>query len=189
MTRASDFVFNAREAAVFLGAHVETVRRLARRGEIPSFKVGRDWRFHKEALLRWAEEQRSHDEPGSVLIVDDNAEVGRIMSLIVEKIGYRARYVTDASEGLKQVSRDAPDLILLDLVMPGMTGPEFLRELRVTFPDLPVVIVTAYPDSDLMKQATQYAPLMLLAKPVDADLLKRTVSMAVGEKLARGATP
>jgi excisionase family DNA binding protein len=189
MTRTSDLVFNAREAAVFLGTHVETVRRLARRGDIPSFKVGRDWRFHKEALLRWSEGQRTHGRTFSVLIVDDNPEVGRIMSLIVEKIGYRVRCVTDALEGLKQVSRDAPDLILLDLVMPGMTGPEFLRELRVTFPDLPVVIVTAYPDSNLMKQATQYAPLMLLAKPVDAGLLERTVNMAVGEKLARGATP
>jgi excisionase family DNA binding protein len=51
-------VINAREAAVFLKAHVETIRRMARRGEIPAFKVGRDWRFHKNALQTWSDGQR-----------------------------------------------------------------------------------------------------------------------------------
>lgn len=50
-------VLNAKEAADYLKAHVETVRRMARRGEIPAFKVGKDWRFHKDALRRWAEGQ------------------------------------------------------------------------------------------------------------------------------------
>jgi excisionase family DNA binding protein len=50
-------VMNAREAADFLKAHVETIRRLARRGEIPAFKVGKDWRFHKKALLSWTQGQ------------------------------------------------------------------------------------------------------------------------------------
>jgi two-component system CheB/CheR fusion protein len=46
---------DAQEAAALLNAHVETVRRLARRGEIPSFKLGKDWRFDEDALLRWIE--------------------------------------------------------------------------------------------------------------------------------------
>jgi excisionase family DNA binding protein len=50
-------VINAREAAVFLKAHVETIRRMARRGEIPAFKVGKDWRFHKNALQIWSDGQ------------------------------------------------------------------------------------------------------------------------------------
>jgi excisionase family DNA binding protein len=50
-------VLNAKEAAAYLKAHVETIRRMARRGEIPAFKVGKDWRFHQEALLRWIDGQ------------------------------------------------------------------------------------------------------------------------------------
>jgi len=50
-------VLNAKEAAEYLKAHVETVRRMARRGEIPAFKVGKDWRFHKKALQQWSEDQ------------------------------------------------------------------------------------------------------------------------------------
>ena len=45
----------AQEAAVLLNAHVETIRRLARQGEIPSFKLGKDWRFHEAALRSWAD--------------------------------------------------------------------------------------------------------------------------------------
>jgi len=51
-------VLNAKEAAEYLKAHVETVRRMARRREIPAFKVGKDWRFHKEALIKWTETQQ-----------------------------------------------------------------------------------------------------------------------------------
>jgi len=50
-------VLNAKEAAALLRAHVETIRRLARRGEIPAFKIGKDWRFYKGALRHWSEEQ------------------------------------------------------------------------------------------------------------------------------------
>jgi len=48
-------VLNTREAADYLRAHVETVRRLARRGDIPAYKIGKDWRFRRKALLRWAD--------------------------------------------------------------------------------------------------------------------------------------
>ncbi|MBI4776937.1 MAG: helix-turn-helix domain-containing protein [Deltaproteobacteria bacterium] len=47
-------VLNAKEAADLLRAHVETIRRMARRGDIPAFKMGKDWRFHRQALLRWS---------------------------------------------------------------------------------------------------------------------------------------
>lgn len=49
-------VFGFTEAAALLGAHEQTVRRLARRGAMPSFKVGKAWWFREEALLRWSQE-------------------------------------------------------------------------------------------------------------------------------------
>jgi len=181
-------VMTTREAAAFLGAHVETVRRFARRGEIPSFKVGKDWRYRKEALQKWEESQhliRKHRagsvEPGSVLVVDDDDKVCRALSRIIERLGCTVRVATDGAKGLALVAQEVPDLILLDLMMPGMTGPQFLEQLRKKHPDLPVVIVTGFPDSELMKQAMQYAPLMLFAKPADRSHLERTVRMVVGD--------
>jgi excisionase family DNA binding protein len=183
MVRDPD-ILNIRGAAAFLGAHEQTVRKLARRGGIPAFKVGRDWRFRKEAILRWSEEPQPARGRCSVLVIDDEVTVCKTLARMVERLGCRTRQASNGAKGLELVAQDVPDLILLDLVMPDMSGPEFLEELRKTHPALPVVIVTGYPDSDLMKQATLYAPVMLLSKPVEAELLERTVRMVAGEKMA-----
>jgi excisionase family DNA binding protein len=186
---------NAEEAAASLAVHVETLRRLARRGRIPAFKVGKDWRFRRESLGRWSETQGLRSPPLArsgqltascasitVLIIDDDIKFCRALSRVVERLGYRATHSTDAAIGLKLVSSAPPSLVFLDLKMPGMNGPQFLSELRKTHPDLPVVIVTGFPDGELMYQAAQYAPLLLLAKPVEAVLIENTVRTVLGER-------
>jgi len=178
---------NAVDAAAFLGVHVETLRKLARRNDIPSFKVGRDWRFSEEALMRWANEQRSQSASPvsecSVLVLDDEEKVCRALSRHVERMGCRARHATSGERGLELIATEVPDLVLLDLKMPGMSGPEFLEQLRKDHPALPVVIVTGYPDSDLMHQATRFPPLMLLPKPVHQDHIEKTVRIVLGERV------
>ena len=176
-------VFSIHEAAAFLGVHEQTVRRLARRGGIPCFKVGRDWRFRREAIFHWTEEQQQGHGLCSVLIVDDDEKVGKAMARMLERIGCRVRIATGGREGLDLVLREAPDLILLDLMMPNMSGPQFLAELRKTHPTLPVVIVSGYPDGALMQEASGFPPILLLAKPVESALLERTVRSVMGGKM------
>ncbi len=176
-------VLNASQAATLLGAHVETIRRLARRGEIPCFKVGKDWRFHRALLERWSQTHRP-PRSATVLIVDDEPATRRVMSRVVERLGHRALVAGDARAGLELVEREAPALVLLDLRMPELSGPQFLKLLRATHPSLPVVIVTGYPDGELMQEAAQYAPLMLLAKPFLPEQLERTMGMVLGEDRA-----
>ena len=178
-------VLNIHEAAAFLGAHEQTIRKLARAGQIPCYKLGRHWRFRQEALLRWADGERSDGKTEtlhSVLVIDDDESVCLHISTALKRLGFRVRQATSGQKGLELIAEEVPDIILLDLLMPGMAGPQFLEELRKTHPTLPVVIVTGYPDSDLMMKATQYAPLMLLAKPVDSDLLERTVRSVAGSQ-------
>ena len=173
-------VFNITEAAAFLGAHEQTVRRLARRGAIPSFKVGKDWRFRKEALLRWTDGQRACRPSCLVLIVDDDEKICRALVRIVEGIGCKAQSTTDGRRGLEIVSHIRPDLILLALAMPGMSGPQFLEELRKTHPDQPVALVTAYPDGELMAEAMKHGPIMLLPKPFEAAQVQKLIALLVG---------
>lgn len=182
MTVLTD-VLDIREAAAFLGAHEQTIRRLARRGAIPAFKVGRDWRFRRHDLQLWSERQGSRGGLCSVLVVDDDEEVCHALIRVLERMGCQARRATNGHRGLELVDQDPPDLILLDLFMPDMNGPQFLQQLRQTQPSLPVVIVTGHPNSALMFEASQYAPLMMLAKPVDHELLERTVRVATGRRL------
>lgn len=124
------------------------------------------------------------DKPCSVLVIDDDENFCKAMRWQLERLECRVREATSGMDGLQLLRQETPDLILLDLVMPEMNGIQFLELLREAHPDLPVVIVTGYSDSELMKQATQYAPLMLLAKPVEAGLLERTVRTALAEKMS-----
>ena len=68
MQRKPD-VLNNRDAADYLGAHVETVRCLAKRGDIPSYKVGKDWRFSKNALCRWIATHHERSRSAHILSV------------------------------------------------------------------------------------------------------------------------
>ena len=179
---AEDQVFNASEAAAFLGAHIQTIRKLARSGRIPAFKVGKDWRFRKEALLRWSEDQQ-RGQLCRIFVIDDDERVCESLCRMLGKMGCTARSFLRGEDALEVVIELTPDLILLDLVMPGMTGPQFLEQLRVTHPALPVIIVTGYPDSELMDQASRFAPVLLLSKPVDSELAERTIRALVGDKL------
>lgn len=126
---------------------------------------------------------RVEDRQCSVLIIDDDEKVCRALCKLLTRIGCHARQAFGSAEGLVLVAKQAPDLILLDLMMPNMNGPQFLAKLRETHPEIPVVIVTGYPDGELMKQATQYAPLMLVGKPVEPEILERTVRTALGHKM------
>jgi excisionase family DNA binding protein len=185
-------IFDIREAAAFLGAHEQTVRRLARRNAIPCFKVGRNWRFRKEALECWtgehhrdvSEAQDRGTRACSVLVVVAEEKICRAMSGKLYIFGCNVRHATCGEEGLALVRQEKPDLILLDLMMSGMNGPQFLAELRRTHPELLVVIVTGYPDGELMQQAIQYAPLMILATPVEQELLERTVRVVLAKRAA-----
>ena len=192
MATENDFM-NVSDAAALLGVHIQTLRRLARQKKIPAFKLGRDWRFRRQALVRWADSQlfESSGAPGTclVLIIDDEEKVGVALSKMVERFGCRTRQALSGRIGLKLVAEEVPDLILLDLMMPGMTGPRFLQELRETHPTLPVAIVTGYPDSELLKDAMAHGPVLLVPKPVDSELLERTVRTVVGERLSSSITP
>jgi len=104
------------------------------------------------------------------------------MRRLLELLGCRAVTATSGCDGIALALQETPDLILLDLVMPDLNGPRFLERLRRTHAALPVVIITAYPQGALMLEASQYAPLMVLPKPVSRELLERTVRVALGRR-------
>jgi len=170
-------ILNAGEAADFLGAHVETIRRLARKGNIPSFKIGKDWRFRKEDLLQWAETHHLRSQPPTILIVDDDDSIRDMARQILEKQGYYVFEAADGIEGLSVLNRENVFLILLDLEMPVMNGAEFLSRLRHRNKEVPVILITGFPDSQRIMDAMQQSPVMLLPKPIEKELLLRVVDV------------
>lgn len=81
----------------------------------------------------------------TILVIDDEPSIGRVVQFKLQQEGFKVRIATDGLEGLAKVSEEKPDLILLDLMMPGMDGFEVCRRLRAS-PETattPVIILSA----------------------------------------------
>jgi DNA-binding NarL/FixJ family response regulator len=77
--------------------------------------------------------------------------------------------------------------VLVDLKLPGGSGADVIREIRAKDKTVPVIVITGYPDSDLMHEAMAYSPLVVLAKPVDPGRLLTTVRSALsGHRPVKG---
>jgi len=107
-----------------------------------------------------------------ILVVDDVEANTRLLAAMLDRAGYRnvtAR--NDPTVALAEVRADPPDLILLDIHMPGIDGIEFLGEVRSTLPDdafLPIVVVTADVNPEVRRRALEAGATDFLTKPFDA---------------------
>jgi PAS domain S-box-containing protein len=81
-----------------------------------------------------------------VLVVEDNIEVGRFSTQLLQDVGYETTWAANATEALKLLVEDATrfDVVFSDVVMPGMSGVELGREIRRLYPNLPVVLTSGY---------------------------------------------
>ena len=184
-------MLKAKEAAIFLNVHLETIRRLARQKEIPAFKVGKGWRFSEDALKKWADENYtrahdSHDPHGPndshdphVLVVDDEPRICKMLTKMLHPMGYRVSTAPGGAQALEIVKTETVDLILLDLLMPDMNGAETFKNIRKINEKIPVIIITGYPDSNLMAEAMAVSPIFILQKPIDKKQLTGAVSMVL----------
>ncbi len=170
-------VLDAHQVAALLGAHVVTVRRLARRHEIPAFKVGREWRFSESALQRWIETHHIRAREPVILVLDDEADTRNMLRTILEPEGYRVVTTATGTEAFAAVQRDAPDVLILSFDASNTSGVEVFRQFRQTQPDIPVVVATTYPEGELIVEALRYPPVILLPKPLEDQVVRKTVRL------------
>ncbi len=113
-----------------------------------------------------------------VLVVDDNPTMVEMISTVLRIHGHEPTTALSGEQALQIVSQRRPDLILLDLTMPGMDGLETLRSLRAMpeGADIPVVMVTAAPEADLEERVLLCGGNATLHKPVGMDTLMATVA-------------
>ena len=176
--RGSGEILTIRDVALYLKLPVSTVYRLAERRDLPGHKVGRQWRFHKSVLDDWF---RRHAVARMTILVVDDDEVAQQV-LVAALQGARRQVLTAASgeEALEVAGRTDLDLVTLDLLMPGLGGVETFRQLHALRPELPVIMVTGYPDSELVARALRVGPFTLINKPIVVTQLQKVVGQIVG---------
>ncbi len=109
------------------------------------------------------------DEPARILIVDDDARVRQYLRELIAEAGYRVDEVADGSAALARVERERPDLVLLDVVMPGMDGLEVLRFLKAPGEErfLPVILLTGDTDDETRLRGLRLGADDYLTKPAN----------------------
>lgn len=87
-------------------------------------------------------------EPAQILVVEDERDIAALVGYHLTKEGYRVRTAASGSEALEELTRSRPDLIVLDLMLPGLSGFDLLNEMRgrPELSDTPVIVLTARRD-------------------------------------------
>jgi CheY-like chemotaxis protein len=113
-----------------------------------------------------------------LLIVDDEDPVLAVLGEYFRGRGYAVTTVTGGQQALDAFTRERPDIVLLDIRMPGMDGLTALRRLHATDPSVPVIMVTANEDEALARDTLAVGAFDYVAKPFDFEHLDRTVAAA-----------
>jgi PleD family two-component response regulator len=119
------------------------------------------------------------EAPAHILIVDDLPRNLQVLALLLDKAGYRVSMAMDGAQALAMVAEDAPDLVLLDVMMPGTDGLEVIRRLKGldAHRDIPVIFLTARAELEDLEEGFRLGAVDYVTKPFRG-----------GELLARVAT-
>ncbi|MCW3798028.1 PAS domain-containing protein [Sphingomonas sp. BN140010] len=130
-----------------------------------------------------ADEERSPARRGpppvdaSVLVIDDDPDVRGFVAATLEDLGYRVTEARDGEDGLSAYGKSGADLVILDFIMPGLTGADVAREIRRQRPSQPILFVSGYSETEAIQKAAPGAPL--LPKPFRAEALDDAVRAAL----------
>ncbi len=128
---------------------------------------------------------------GAILVVDDEPDIRESLKDLIESQMREAKVYTAASgkEALALLSKQSVDLIISDFRMPGMDGLEFLTRCRDLLPEIPRILITAYPALDAAMRAINEAQIQnFLTKPVMPDAFMQAIRAAIVKGRRAGPT-
>jgi CheY-like chemotaxis protein len=120
-----------------------------------------------------------------VLIVDDDPDTVHILTSYFAHIGYRTQSAMHGGDALMAITHDRPDLVLLDIWMPGLDGLTVLKRARAVDASLPIIMLTANTDAEAMRKARGLGAFDYMVKPINLDTLAVRASAALhGSRVA-----
>jgi DNA-binding NtrC family response regulator len=123
------------------------------------------------------------EQEARILIVDDEKDLCDILFRMLKKNGFRPIVANDGAKALEMIQLGIPEIVLLDVMMPGMDGMEVLRRSKKLNPRLPVMMFTAFGGIDGAVQAIKEGADDYLSKPVDHGELVDKIRRALGNRL------
>ena len=114
-----------------------------------------------------------------VLIVDDELDVCTSCANFLSRRGYQVDTAQSAEVALQKISENMPEVILLDITMPGMGGIEGLKQIKMINPQVSVIMVTASSDAMTSEEAMRLGASGYITKPVTAETLERLIKVTM----------
>jgi two-component system KDP operon response regulator KdpE len=161
------------QAARYLGVAQSTIRKWSDSGRVRAFKTpGRHRRYRREDLDAFLQRSAPESRSGPiVLIVDDDERLREYVRVNLEMEGYTVREASSAEEALGSIEDQAPELVLLDVVMPGIDGWEMLQRMQERYGSIPVIMFSGQVDENAAGDAEQRGARGFLGKPFDPQQL------------------
>ncbi len=119
------------------------------------------------------------DNKPTVLIVDDDSVSLSLLVKLVEKLDYSVVQAQDGNQALQALKAQAVDLVIADYDMPGLDGLALLKAVKAEFPRLPYILVTAYSNVKVIREAWENGAFDFFQKPVFVDRLNQTIRLAI----------
>ena len=121
----------------------------------------------------------------TILVVDDDPYIQEALGDRLESLGYRVARASDGKQALELIDHQDPQMVFLDIEMPGMKGLDVLREIRAREKDFPVVMITAYGSVDLAVEAMKEGAYDFIPKPFKANHIALVVEKAMERQRLR----
>ncbi len=114
-----------------------------------------------------------------ILIIDDDTSLRRILEFNLREAGYTVHSAASGEVGLQLFAEAAPDLVISDMKMPGMTGMQVLHAVKERSPETPLIMITAFGSVDMAVDAMKAGAYDYITKPFNRDELRLTVAKAL----------
>jgi len=115
----------------------------------------------------------------TILIIDDDDQLRQSFFKLLKEEGYEVRAAASGEAGIEEVARERPDLVVLDVKLPGMDGLETFGHIREIDATLPVIIMTAYGTTDTAIEATKLGAFDYILKPFDIPFVLKLIQQAL----------
>ena len=162
------------QAAKFLGVAQSTIRKWSDQGRVPAFYTpGGHRRYRRRDLELFLDRSGPGGKTGGplVLVVDDDARLREFMRVNLEMEGYSVREASSADEALEVIEDQAPELVLLDVVMPGVDGWQMLQRMQERHGSIPVIMFSGQVDPESAADAESRGARGFVGKPFDPQQL------------------
>jgi excisionase family DNA binding protein len=169
-------LLTVKETAKYLRIPLPTVYYLVQRGQLPAIQIGGRWRIKKNALDKDILKEEKSGQP-TVLVVDDDESLQNLFKLFIKKIGFSRVVVGTVKEAIAALEKQRFDLVFLDLKLPDGPADDVYDFVKREQPDCPIVIITGYPDSEMLDRILAKGPITVLKKPLKAEQLQQTVKI------------